>query len=836
MVGAFLTFTLSAQICEFFTDYQAGQKLAYQAQDMGRDYWTTFSGAINGAEDGVVDEMDGKQCVHFTYGNDQVLKLGQQSAGKWILNFNIFVPAGKIAYYNVIADFVGNGSDDIWAFQVYFNKAGSAPGVGTMDAGGVGDAKSFNFTHDTWFSVKNIMDLDNDTAFLYINDELIHSWKYSLGTFPAQPCPKVIDVFDLFPPTAGTSSEFYVTDVSFGRQCNFDEATNGDYVAQYYSDFWMTWENQSGTSQDAVISNEQAESTPNSAKLTFQANGTGTDLVHPMFQTKGVHTIDFDMYIPNNAPAYFNLLHQHSPTGNPTQDWWAVGVYFNVTAAGQGGPYDGTYIVQNDQVINFTAPNNQWFPVSIYVDIDNDIARISINGEQLHEWQFSLCEGAGLTPNKQLAANDFYPPEAGSVYYIDNYAFDVPRGIKEIQSEPIFNFDDVSNNSYVAQSYPDWWTTWSNDPGSDEDALISNEQSSSAPQSAKCTDGTDLIFKAGDKISGDYTISFELFIPDDVPAYFNVLQIVDGDDSQWAFDCFFNMKSNPYGLPLGTYLIVADEEIFFDLPGLNEWIKIAVYIDLDEDYATIYINGKQIYEWQYSIDVEGNPGTLQLAGVDFWPPTANSVYYIDNFYYYPGLVIEEKYPVMNVTPASIDETVVEGATTAITVPITINNTGEADGEYEAKAVVGEEDWLSIEGDTQGIVAPADNKSFDAIIDPTELEKGEYEAVILVTTNDPDHETIEIPCKLTVDTDGIIDFTINGVQTKLFPNPASDIVNIECNRLINSIELINYMGQVVYSAQVNAENTTITTANLSAGIYFVKVSTEVGANSVKLIVK
>ena len=43
------------------------------------------------------------------------------------------------------------------------------------------------------------------------------------------------------------------------------------------------------------------------------------------------------------------------------------------------------------------------------------------------------------------------------------------------QDPPYFDdFDDQIPGNYIAEEIPDWWTTWSNDPGSAEDAVFSD--------------------------------------------------------------------------------------------------------------------------------------------------------------------------------------------------------------------------------------------------------------------------------------------------------------------------------------------------------------------------
>ena len=186
---------------------------------------------------------------------------------------------------------------------------------------------------------------------------------------------------------------------------------------------------------------------------------------------------------------------------------------------------------------------------------------------------------------------------------------------------------------------------------------------------------------------------------------------------------------------------------------------------------------------------------------------------------------------MNITPTSITETIIDGENPTKTVPITVKNTGNAAGTYQAQAVC-PAGWLTLGGDISGTVATDGSKSFDALVDATKVEVGDYEAVILITTNDGNPVT-EITCILSK----LLDIEIITLsQAQVFPNPASDRITVKCNKEFNTIQIINISGQIVYSATVNGDQTTIDTSNLSAGNYFIRVITNEGAHSVKLIIK
>ena len=56
------------------------------------------------------------------------------------------------------------------------------------------------------------------------------------------------------------------------------------------------------------------------------------------------------------------------------------------------------------------------------------------------------------------------------------------------------------------------WTTWSNLPGTAEDAFISDDYASSPTKSVKIDGTTDLVLPLGDKQNGTYEVALSYFI------------------------------------------------------------------------------------------------------------------------------------------------------------------------------------------------------------------------------------------------------------------------------------------------------------------------------------
>lgn len=71
---------------------------------------------------------------------------------------------------------------------------------------------------------------------------------------------------------------------------------------------------------------------------------------------------------------------------------------------------------------------------------------------------------------------------------------------------------------------------------------------------------------------------------------------------------------------------------------------------------------------------------------------------------------------------------------------------------------------------------------------------------------------------------------------IYPNPTKDILYLTASEKINTVNIINMMGQVVKSIVVNANNTNINVEDLSAGVYSIVVNSDNAQSTQKLIVK
>jgi hypothetical protein len=83
--------------------------------------------------------------------------------------------------------------------------------------------------------------------------------------------------------------------------------------------------------------------------------------------------------------------------------------------------------------------------------------------------------------------------------------------------------------------------------------------------------------------------------------------------------------------------------------------------------------------------------------------------------------------------------------------------------------------------------------------------------------------------------GLTEAEVNSLSY-VYPNPAKDEVLVASSLSMERVEIVNMLGQVVYSADVNGNSVKVNTAEMGAGNYVVKMYTEAGMATKKLVVE
>lgn len=803
---AFVFGNAFAQMSYDFNDGVAGAKIA---QTYG-DPWTTWSNAPGGAEDGVFGEAGGSMAAHFTYGNDQVVQLGDHSTGVYDLEFDAYVPDGKNGYFNVLHHFAGSNSS--WAMQVYMHETNdgqnstSAPGHGTVHAGSNGTC-DLPCVYDQWMHFRVHVDADNDVAQLYFNvvgqaEELYAEWQWSMDSFGEEVADRVLGAMDFFPPENAATSEYYIDNLTVTLQSNdevllfepFEEYNVGDKIAQAAvnagHDWWTTWSNQPGGNEDGVIAEWEGTQC---GHLTY-----GNDQVLLLGdEENGNYDLEFDILIPEGKNGYFNILH-HFAGSNST---WAMQCYLHLTNDGSNStsaPGQGTIHAGSNSTATLTnVVYDQWMHFRLNVDTDTDVANYYYTAPGEDEvlvctWQWSLDSFGNNQVGRTLAAMNFYPPEnaATSEYYLDNFSFIKIGG----ESAPELSVDPEEVSAELME-----------DDMTMIDVVIKNDGNSIGDWAGWLDFGeggagsqtADLYYHNGEVASGigssdAYTREMGIRLP--ATAYAGAamgMRITSAqyyiyDDYQSA-DHNYIFRIYGQGLHGQPGELLAEKTVNSTAAGT--WITATfdepVYLTGQAMWATVQL--EQI-AGEYPLSMDGGEYGEEADG-NWLSTNGNSFSHCYSAGSFGGAWL-----------------------------ITVNCEGELIPAT----------WATI-NKTEGAILGGAEETITVSLNSIGLAMGtDYTANLIINTNDEENPQFNIPVMLAV-TDGVEE-TVNQMAN-IYPNPANNYVNIAGENL-NSVAIYNVAGQLVRVEKINGNTLSL---DLEAGVYFFSVYDNNGNNSVQRVV-
>ena len=143
------------------------------------------------------------------------------------------------------------------------------------------------------------------------------------------------------------------------------------------------------------------------------------------------------------------------------------------------------------------------------------------------------------------------------------------------------------------------------------------------------------------------------------------------------------------------------------------------------------------------------------------------------------------------------------------------------------------DWMP--GDTIGLL---DDSCFFRLY---KLKKGTYKvyASVIYTSKDGYFcdSIVELSSKTVtfyVDTKAAVQQVAQETSLNVFPNPARERINVECETEMRRVTLCNALGQQVLRVNPNAPQAELQVAGLPRGLYQLKVET-VGGSTVRKVV-
>ncbi len=808
-----------------FNDCPAGAKIA---QTLG-DPWTTWSNAPGGNEDGVFAEAGGTMAAHFTFGNDQVLKLGGIETGVFDLVFDAFVPNGKNGYFNVLHHFAGGGST--WAMQVYLcctndgqNTTAFGEGLGTVHAGSNGTVE-IPCVYDQWMQYRVHIDMDQDLATLYWNiagqpEQEMCSWQWSLDSFGENTVGRTLDAMDFYPPENAATSEFYIDNIGIISGADdqvlidddFEAYPLGGKIAQSAIDmgidWWTTWTNNPGSNEDGIIA--EAGGTQ-----CGYISGSNDNVLLLGGQESGAYDLEFAIFCDEGKYGYFNILHEFNGGGST----WAMQAYLNAT--NDGSTSSTTYSVGHGTVHagansngDIPAVVNEWMFFRIHVDCDLDVAELFYRSETTHptetsivSWQWSLDSFGENVVGRKMDAMDFYAPHATlGCYYLDNFRY--TRIGQETAASLEFDTDEI-------------FVELMEDDANSVDIEISNENGTSI---GDWTAWIDFGMSAGGSSTSQINYDVE---PNDEssfvgfsweePTLVEVAAMFPGASyAGAAMGCqivsaqyFIVPTTSGFGIEPGTDLtfriygqgmngqpgeVLAEKVVPYAQINQEDWTVATFDTPVDLTGFNVWVTA------EFTQAVDGY--AMSFDGMSYLP---NSGFYRTNgggaFNSLGPDNLSSDYGCLHLR-ANIQGNPVPSTWATLSKP-------------EGSIAIGDTDVVTVNFNSIGF-----------------NDQSELEANVIFKTNDPNNEEYLIPIHLKIDYTAVEE---NGMQqlAKIYPNPATTNVTLTGENL-NTVAIYNVSGQLVRIVKLDSAINNID-MNVEAGVYFFSIYDNNGNNSVQRVV-
>jgi hypothetical protein len=795
---------------ETFEDYNAGEHLAQQANAMGRDYWTTWDNAPGSATDPYVSNDEahaGSNSVVIETGNDAVLLLGDKTSGKWNINFYAYIPDGYYGYFNILQEF--NGSNSQWGMQAYFD----AGGVGTVDAGGQG-AGTFNYSYDTWIYINFNIDLDADFAEMYVDGNMVVEWQWSTGTFGTGTLNQLA-AMNFYAWDVNGTPKAYFDDIDFGELSNslifepFEEYTANDYLVQQAVsqgiDFWTTWDNAPGSATDPMVSDDVAYEGSNSMVI----EGLNDAVMLLGDKTSGKYAFKFYVYIPTGYYGYFNVLQEF----NGANSQWGMQAYFDAGGLGTvdaGGQGAGTFSYNYDT----------WINVNMIIDLNLDWAEMYVDGNMVVEWQWSTGSFGTGTLN-QLGAADFY-------------AWDV-------NGTPKAYFDNIELTEFVALPPPtnlvatvddnDVTLTWDAPPSDD---FIGYNVYRDAEMIAQ--EITETTYADMDLLPGTYQYDVKAIYDEGysagagpVPATIEggtdrqmvVLEIGTGTWCQYCPGAAMgadDLVENGHDVAVIEYHGGDDYETTESMYRITNYYGLSGYPTAWFDGVLTVVGGnatQSLYETYLPLYEEraAKISVFELTAVPEYTGgnSFNFTITANNIYPYPGANV-----------------VLQAVATESEIPD--NWLGLDEVNFVCRKMLPDQMGTALDFGSQSTYEVELPFTWD-----NDWDIDHMDLVVFLQDND----TKEILQATLVEDLGMyvgIDDLNTVAETSVFPNPASDVVNVITGSNLQKVRIMNNNGQEIFNRQVDGQTLQINTSDYQPGVYFMEIRTTNGVVTKKLVIR
>jgi hypothetical protein len=550
---------------------------------------------------------------------DLLKDLFDVTSGIYRLSWKMKVPTGKIGYYNIQHDMQElNKGRAIWAYQVFFNDGG----INLMVAGEK-TTRVGSYQPDCWLKVTQVINLDQDSVELFVDNRLIRKWAFSPGIIDVNNDGisdgltklKKLGAINFY---TKDNFEYYIDQLCYqqaptpksGGPCVTSASlyclggtrsyrpTNACFLPAY--DGYVEGE-EVLLGSCRTTSSACTKAIPIACNQTLNnqtTQGAGSD-----FSSK-----DFSTCTPAQNAYYGSDKVYRISISEPT----SLQIKLNILDPGVNLD---VFLLQNCQTLPAPAGG---FGISGGSGCSSCVASSTDNNPSTTQESIS----AFLEPGVYYIIVDGLTAATAGRFNISVdcscscvEGTDIPLGLNTLCE----NFDGYTDGGILTQS--NRWAKWE---AASYDASITTTPGQLGKQLRFQRNGTiapDLLLSLDNKTTGRYRISWNMYVNKGQAGYYNFQHTnAGGANPQWAYEVFFRNNSNGE-LRLRNKVVAQ----FNYANGASN--KVMQIIDLDKDLAELWINDQMVFTWRFSI---GNPSdSRQLGGINFYAGTDHN-FTIDN--------------------------------------------------------------------------------------------------------------------------------------------------------------------------------------------------------------
>ncbi len=825
----FTSGVVSAQTLLYEDDFESYTTGGYVAEQ-NPDWWMTWSGGTGGGEDGIISETFSHSptksvLIDETGGaTDLLWLLGDKTSDIYNVSFWMYIPSGFCGYYN-FQHFEAPGVE--WAIEMYFHTDGSTKFIIA------GDEIVMNYNHDTWFFMEHIIDLDSEIAQAYIDGTLITEWLWSLQSSGAAGANQLGGIDFFAGADAANPSDvpkYYFDDVKYTQgdippgpiitvdpdhfdvsleigQTDMDYLTVGNVgeedliytISIECPDDWLTVSPSSGT----IVPDDT-----DIIDVTFDAIGLDVGIYYATIIIESNDFLNPEVNIPvsltvSSAP-HFNF-----EGGDPSSPLWTIYIggamleEVDLVAGDEIGIFDGDLLVGAFMLEQVCTPENQFendltafsvlvtglgyeggnpyffkcWDASEEMEVDNfEIELFNPYGDAYTGDVFPYDDG-----EYSIVALDFYSSSASQTFNL-SFGFQfISSGVNPENPDMLVVMADVLNENLdfarnsLGQTLRKIGPNWVNGIGDwvvDEGYLVKMYADDSFTINGTLVNpSTPIPVEAG--------FQFVSYFPDTPMNALDAFSTIIGDDLDFV--------RNSQGQTLRKI-------------GPN-WVNGIGDCQSGEGYLVkMFADGEIIY-----ILGAKSSGKITLLPVNIILQSGNPAEAVYTLYV-KGLDVGDEV-------AAFDGEKLVGA-------VKINSKNALENElpvfsalingqgYESGNPITLKIWSENKLIPTDFIMEAIYDSYVSDVYPD--EDGKYSVVNITKGSSPEAE-------------GLI---------RIFPNPASDFINIVSSVEIQNVSIFNFIGQSVYYGN----EIKISTNNFESGVYIVKIETVNGIETQKITIK